>query len=127
MIYLFSAMAGVIAVELFIYLPLAANAKCMLKMSHRAVTVIRSKKISDHWKEKIMLSYAQAVAVNSVMLAIYFIIVAVSVYSFLLFADMVMVGDSIVQDFFFSSQGLLLVSVISMAYFFVRVRCVRRL
>jgi len=108
-------------------LPLGAKLKCLLKTSHRAATVIRSKNISDHWKEKIMLSYAQGIAVNSVLLGIYFVVVAVGVYALLLLADVILPGGSGVQDFFFSSQGLLLVSVISMTYFYVRVPFVRKL
>ncbi|PJB82003.1 MAG: hypothetical protein CO089_02395, partial [Zetaproteobacteria bacterium CG_4_9_14_0_8_um_filter_55_31] len=91
----------------------------------RSVLVIRSNKISDHWKEKVVLVYAKKIAVNSVMLGVYFAVIAGAIYIAILLADVIAVKDLSVEEFFLSSQGLLLVSITSMFYFYARVRFVR--
>lgn len=50
---------GTIAVaELFLRLPIAAAARGILGTARRAQRTIRSARISDHWKEKVLLAYA---------------------------------------------------------------------
>lgn len=54
------AVVGVIVfVELLLRLPVAAEARRLAHVGTRAQKTLRSARISDHWKEKVLLRYAR--------------------------------------------------------------------
>ena len=56
----FSSLPGVIIfVELFLLLPLTKRARHILEVARKAISVINSPRISDHWKEKAVPGYSR--------------------------------------------------------------------
>lgn len=56
--WLFAALAGIGFVELFMRLPVRAALTDLQRLTGRIMAVLRSGRISDHWKEKILPVYA---------------------------------------------------------------------
>jgi hypothetical protein len=57
----------VLAVELFLRLPIVATARRLLGTARKAQRTIRSPRVSDHWKEKVLLAYAGRLFVSSLV------------------------------------------------------------
>ena len=62
-------------VEIVMRLPFQAHLKSLIRSSNRAVHVARAKAISDHWKEKVMGTYAWKTFAASVTIAGYLTVV----------------------------------------------------
>ena len=90
----------------------------------RAIHVLRSKGISDHWKEKVLPAYAVSILRGSIVL---FFIIVVVMFPFLL----AVVGTRTFThmnfySFITSFWGVLLSIIFGLIYSFVRVRHVRK-
>ena len=66
MIWLLVALAAVLASEAMLRLPLVAQARGVIDVSGRSMHVLRSKRISDHWKERVLPAYSARMAKGSV-------------------------------------------------------------
>ncbi|MEA3299539.1 MAG: hypothetical protein U9R22_04895 [Pseudomonadota bacterium] len=65
------AVVGAVAfVELLLRLPLGSTLGALSSLAARAVRVVRSRRISDHWKERVLLTYAGGIARRSLLLAL---------------------------------------------------------
>ena len=56
--YLSAFLVAVTAVEVFLRLPVIHQVAKMMKLSRKIFSVVASKNISDHWKEKVLIRYA---------------------------------------------------------------------
>lgn len=59
------ALAVVLVVEVVRVLPLADTFGNLATVAGKAVRVVGSQRISDHWKEKVLLAYAGQIFVNT--------------------------------------------------------------
>ncbi|OYX43983.1 MAG: hypothetical protein B7Z02_07355 [Rhodobacterales bacterium 32-67-9] len=66
MIWIFVLVAAALASEAFLRLPLLPVIRRVTKTAQKSQRVLRSKRISDHWKEKILPSYSWAIGKGSV-------------------------------------------------------------
>ena len=73
------ALLAIATVELAIRLPLRAGISTILASSGRSAQVIRSPRISDHWKEKALLGYSARIAKASLGLAAISVLLALAV------------------------------------------------
>lgn len=64
----FVCVGTMLAVEVFLHTGCSENIRLMIHFSRRAGTVLTSSRISDHWKEKVLLHYAVKIFVNSIQL-----------------------------------------------------------
>ena len=62
------AVAAILACEFFLRLPFNTLLIRLVRFSKRAVSVLRSRKISDHWKEKALPCYAVKIGMASLAL-----------------------------------------------------------
>jgi hypothetical protein len=62
------AAGTVLAAELFLRLPIVATARRLLGTARKAQRTIRSPRVSDHWKEKVLLAYAGRLFVSSLVI-----------------------------------------------------------
>ena len=62
-------------VELVVRLPFASALRVLSTSGTKALHVVQSKAISDHWKEKVLCSYAQTTFVASAKLAAFLAVV----------------------------------------------------
>ncbi len=68
----------ILFVELFCWLPVTDHLKAIKSYSSRAVTVIHSKKISDHWKEKVLPAYSLKIMASSLSFGFYLLLLLVA-------------------------------------------------
>lgn len=66
MIWIFVLVAAVLASEAFLRLPLLPVIRRVTETARKSQRVLRSKRISDHWKEKILPSYSWVIGKGSV-------------------------------------------------------------
>ncbi len=72
-----ASLAGVVVlVELARALPLGANLKRLAAAGRKSLGVVRSSRISDHWKEKVLPSYAGGILGASLLNLLYLLILA---------------------------------------------------
>lgn len=69
--YLLIVLASVIAVELFIRLPVIDQVHQLFGTTQKAGHIIIAKAVSDHWKERVMLRYAREIMLSSVKLVVF--------------------------------------------------------
>jgi hypothetical protein len=68
--YVMAAVATVLASEVVFHLPVQRIASASISTARKAVSVIRSPGISDHWKERALRAYSVALLVAVLELAL---------------------------------------------------------
>ena len=110
-------LATVMAVEVALRLPLSTTFTRLAKQGQKAAHILRSSRISDHWKEKVMLVYACSLF-KSTMKLCGFLLTIGAVAALLMFAfDFFGVP---IGTFIASSTGMLFSIVAATAYFTIR-------
>lgn len=66
MVWVFVLLAGILASEAFLRLPLLPVIRRVTATARKSGQVLASKRISDHWKERILPSYAWVIGKGSV-------------------------------------------------------------
>ncbi len=66
MIWIFVLVAAVLASEAFLRLPLLPVIRRVTETARKSGQVLKSKRISDHWKEKILPTYSWVIGKGSV-------------------------------------------------------------
>lgn len=110
-----------LGVEIFLRLPIAQSTAQMAGSGLRAGRVIMSRRISEHWKEKVMPSYAMAMARQTLRLAGYFCFFAATLAASLFLIELVRPEAA---QFVTSLKGLMLGLGASVLYYPVRRRLV---
>lgn len=113
------AFAVVVAVEIAIRLPLLElwrELQCTVKSVSR---VVASRKISDHWKEKVLLAYSRKLMVHSLRLLLFLL----CILSPLLLALVVANAFGLqLAELMISTPGTLLTLILALVYVMVRKR-----
>lgn len=78
---LYIAFSTFVSVELLSRLPLACNLQRAVSTARKAGAVLKSRRISDDWKERLLRSYALRIATSS---ALMFLCLLISLSPFLL-------------------------------------------
>tara|TARA_B100001287_G_scaffold240065_1_gene214300 strand:+ start:556 stop:912 length:357 start_codon:yes stop_codon:yes gene_type:complete len=103
----------IVSVEFFIRLKFTLIVQSILDVTKNVIVVIPNKKISDHWKEKVIPRYAFKIMKSSIQILIIFL----CIFTFFIIADL------IVEDFFIfalSIKGIIESVVFALSYFFFR-------
>lgn len=111
--WLLAALAGIAFVELLLRLPFFSTLGKFRGILSRVSTVLRSDRISDHWKEKVLPRYAFA------MLRATLIVAACLIAAFLPFLVFSAIGPMIGIPFFAFSMswiGILFITLVALAY-----------
>lgn len=111
--WVFAAVSGIVFVELFLRLSVAEKAKNLLHTGKKVTSVIASKKISDHWKEKVVLQYALRMFLGTLQLAALLIISFLPIL-FLVWLDHLLNFSFL--DFMQTITGILFTTVIAVVY-----------
>lgn len=67
---LFASILALLVVEYFFKLPFFKHAGTLKAVVNKSIHVVLSKRISDHWKEAILLRYARELAIHTVVIAL---------------------------------------------------------
>jgi hypothetical protein len=124
-IYLSAAFTCVILVELFIAVPMMAAIQVLLHNSNRASKVIASPKISDHWKEKVLVRYARNIMVSSFKIAFWLFLVLALGGGASLLLDMLLKPEMPTLNWLATMQGIIVATVFSILYFWLRSRLIK--
>ena len=122
MIYLSAAITCVVLVELFIAVPMMAAIQVLLHNSNRATKVVSSPKISDHWKEKVLVRYALNIMMSSFKIAFWLFFVLALGGGASLLLDMLLKPEISTLTWLATMQGIIAATVFSIVYFMVRSR-----
>jgi hypothetical protein len=123
MVYLAVSLITIVAVELFLRLPLAHLARELALILHKVTRVITSRAISDHWKEKVLLRYAGSIALTTLKIGAIIGGIGLAVFTLCLLADIMLPGAGPSSlEVFASWSGIGLATVVSTLYYLARSR-----
>lgn len=111
-----------LAAELFSRLPFERTVSRMARCGGRASRIISSRRVSDHWKERILPSYALRMARHTLTLTLYFAVLAAAIAAVLFAADAI-APDA--ERFLTSAKGLAATFLVATAYYLLRRRLAR--
>jgi hypothetical protein len=115
--WLLAGLAGVGSVELFMRLPILPTLVEFRATIPSVFMVIRSVRISDHWKEKALLIYARRIFALTMLLAVY---LCGTFVPFILIYGLSIAMSVPFLEFTLSSVGILFVTIVSISYARVR-------
>jgi len=119
MTYLLAVVAGIGFVEILLRSPLPRAIRGLGDTAGRAAHVVRSARISDHWKEKVLLAYSGRLLRSTATIGLCLVVAAVP----LLLA--VLIGNATGADvagFIMSLPGLAVLTLVALAYAGLRSR-----
>lgn len=111
-----------LAAELFARLPFEFVVSRMARCGARASRIISSRRISDHWKEKVMPRYAMRMGRDTLTLALYFAALAL-VAGGVLFAAEAVAPEA--ARLLTSARGLAAAFLVAIGYYLLRRRLAR--
>jgi hypothetical protein len=115
---------AIIAVELFMRMPVVPTANRLIYLMPKALRIIRSSKISDHWKEKVLLRYSRDMAVITLKITFFIVCIGLAVVAISFAFDQIIAGDTTTLEYLSTWQGLSIATAASIAYYLARSRFV---
>jgi hypothetical protein len=119
--WVFAVLVCVLAVELFLRLPIFDISRTILATSRKSYRVISSRLISDCWKEKAVQRYSMIMFTRVLLLAACFVLLGASLAGLLYLGDLVEAG---ISGYMASIRGIFLTTVLATLYIFLRNRFV---
>ena len=113
---------AIIAVEYVFRVPLLLHSKMLISVANRSVIVIRSKKISDHWKEIVLLRYARELTRHTLSLAFMLLGLFLLVFLPAFLIDYLSHSTPSIIEIFSSLTGLFTITIVTISYAVVRQR-----
>ena len=109
-------------VEYVLRVPLLPQVRLLINVVNKSIAVVGSTKISDHWKEIVLLRYARDLAVHTLFVALLLLGLFLLVFlpSFLM--DHLIQSTPSIIGSFTSTKGLLTITGVSGVYVVVRRR-----
>ncbi len=120
--WLLILVAAVLASEAFLRLPLMPAIRRANRAAARSVRTLRSARISDHWKERMLPVYALTIARNSVL---FFALLCLAVLPALLLGVLLPGGITAWLALLIRPLNLLLLCGLSVLYLVIRTRLAR--
>lgn len=114
--------AAILASEAFLRLPVMARIQRVAGYSQKAMRVLQSKRISDHWKEKVLPAYALRIGSGSIM---FFVLLCVALLPVLV-AGLIYPGGLVAwSEALLSPVVIIVLSAVSLAYIWIRLKASR--
>jgi hypothetical protein len=124
MAYLLVALVTILAVELLLRLPLLAEVRNLSALLQKVTRIVSSKRISDHWKEKVLLVYARNLAILTLKLAAVLLGTGLAVVVGSIALDWIVKSQVSTVEYLMTPQGIGLATIVSILYFVLRRRLV---
>lgn len=119
------SLLSVLAVEFLLRMPLIAYTSNLIELYKKSLRVVLSRRISDHWKEKVLLKYSVRILKQVIYLALlfiaFFIIIVLPAYIIDYFIS---VSPSAMESLT-SMTGIVSMSLASIIYLVLRQKFVR--
>lgn len=120
MSYLAACFVTMAAVELVLRLPIVSLTRRLRTLLQKAFRVVYSRAISDHWKEKVLPSYAMGLASISLKLGAILSLVGATVFSLSLAFEMLLSLSTPPVELLMTWSGIGLYTVVALAYCLLR-------
>ena len=117
--WVFLSVGVVMSTELFLRLPLDRSLNILKIAVQKAVSTIKSPKISDHWKEVVLPYYALQIFTNSLLCFLLLVIEIVPLGVISLVSEQTTANT---LDLASSTKGLVFCTIVGIIYFVIRRR-----
>lgn len=122
LLWLLVVVAAVLASETLLRLPILAKIKAVSDASQKAMRVLKSARISDHWKERVLPAYAKRIGFGSVA---FFAMLCVGLTPVLVAGLIYPDGLAAWVDALMRPLVILVLCVVSLGYIWIRSRLAR--
>jgi hypothetical protein len=115
--WLLASIICIILIEFVVRIPLPSVTSDINTVVRKALRILGAKSVSDHWKEKVILSYAATLFLSTLKLT--GLLLAIGAVAVLLISTFDYFGAE-VGNFLISWAGILFTIVMASAYFTIR-------
>ena len=122
LLWLLVVVAAVLASEALLRLPIVAKIKAVSEASQKAMRVLKSRRISDHWKERVLPAYAKRIGFGSVA---FFVMLCAGLLPVLVVGLVYPGGLAAWAEALLRPLVILVLCVVSLGYIWVRSRLAR--
>ena len=119
-VHLAAMVICICGVELFSRAPLYETIVALLQYAKKSTHVIASRKISDHWKEKVLPTYSLRVAQNSLKLLFIFLVIFSALLLLSKALDFLFLAETTTVGYLSTWRGILFATLASTIYYYVR-------
>ena len=119
MIWILSGIGALIASELFLRLPIMRELAVVGSISRKSMKVLGAKRISDHWKEKVLPVYSFRLARGAVL---FFVFLMLALLPVVLVGFLWPGGVSAWMGAIMAPMVLLFLMAVSLGYIFIRTK-----
>ena len=120
--WLLVIVAAVLASEALLRLPVMAKIKGVSEASQKAMRVLKSGRISDHWKERVLPAYAKRIGFGSVA---FFVMLCLGLLPVLVAGLIYPDGLVAWAEALMRPSVILVLCVVSLGYIWIRLRLTR--
>ena len=117
--WVFLCFGTILAVEVLLHTSFKRNITAILYFTRRSSATITSARISDHWKEKVLLHYAFKIFVNSMQLIVCLLLTAASIVAAHFLGNLI--GMDLLSHLM-KPFGIIISLVFASLYVFLRVK-----
>ncbi len=120
--YVLVSVIAILGAEYVFQVPLLSRLNLLTTITKKSLAVVYSSRISDHWKEMVLLRYARDIlgCVGSIVLM--FLGLGSLVALFVILVDCFLELSPTVLELLSSVEGIVVVTIISLVYLIVRGR-----
>jgi len=122
---LFVSAISILAVEYFYYLPFAKLSKCLLVKMKKSVRVVTSQRISDHWKEIVLIRYANEIMKTTIYLLLILLGLLLLIIASALFFDWLAGQELKAEDALSQPWNWVFMTLVATLYLYFRNRYVK--
>ena len=113
---------AIVASELFVRLPLMRQVKVIMGTGHRCAAILRSNRISDHWKEVALPAYSVRIAGRSTL---FFVLLCIAIIPVALIGLLAPGGLPAWRELLMRPFAIAVLCIFSILYMVVRTRLAR--
>jgi hypothetical protein len=117
---LIATLLSLLAIECLIRLPIIKHGKHLLNTANKSVNILISRKISDHWKEKVLLHYSRKLILHTMMLISIMGLILIIILLPAWILDKFFIDELHIIESFSSLWGLLSISAGALIYILIR-------
>lgn len=113
---------AILGLEYILRVPLVRHVNLLIKVAKKSLRIIRSRKVSDHWKEIVLLRYARDLCKHTLFIALLIVglVLVIGIPSMLL--DIVIQPTLSIVDNYWNLKSLIVITVVCTVYAIVRRR-----
>lgn len=121
---LVTVLLSLIAVEYFIRMPFLFHVKSLINIVQKSSHMVVSKRISDHWKEIVLLRYSRDLLIHAMIIFLIMVGCFLLVVLSALFVDWFFNYSASIIEYISSSPGIIVMTISAILYVFIRQKLV---